>query len=58
MKKVTIERSVVEWEYRALFGKTKVTWALAPVEWTVKDPRTQRSAARRLASRKTRNIVT
>ena len=51
MKKVQIDRPVVEWKYRSLFGMTKVTWALAPVEWTVKDPKIQRGVARRLARR-------
>ena len=51
MKKIQIDRPVVEWKYRSLFGMTTQTWVLAPVEWTVKDPRTQRGATRRLVNR-------
>ena len=51
MKKIRIERKVVEWEYRSLFGKTKTTWVLAPIELTVKDPKVQKGTARRLARR-------
>lgn len=50
-KTIRIERPVIEWEYRSLFGKTKVTWALAPIDLKVKDPRTQRGATRRATAR-------
>ena len=51
MKKVQIDRPVVEWQYRSLFGKTKTTWFLAPLEMVVKDPKVQKGTARRLARR-------
>jgi hypothetical protein len=55
--KIQIERKVIEWKYRALFGMTKVTWVLAPIELTVKDPKVQRGATRRLVQRQERNNV-
>ena len=51
MKKIIIDRKVIKWKYRSLFGMTKVTWVLAPIELTVKDPRTQQGAVRRLDQR-------
>lgn len=51
MKKIQIERKVIEWKYRSLFGMTKQTWALAPIELTVKDPKIQKGTARRLDRR-------
>ena len=50
-KTIIIERPVIEWKFRALFGMTKVTWALAPIELRVKDARTQRGATRRATAR-------
>lgn len=52
MKKIQIERKVVEWKYRSLFGMTKVIWALAPIVLEVKDPKVQKGAARRAVSRR------
>ena len=47
MKKIQIDRPVVEWKYRSLFGMTKVTWALAPwdiaVDIAVADEEAQRA---------------
>ena len=54
MKTIRIDRPVAEWRMKGIFGQTKVTWSLTPIEWTVKDPKTQKGAARRLAQRKER----
>ena len=51
MKTIRIDRPVVEWKYRSLFGQTKVTWALAPIVLEVKDPKVQEGTARRLDRR-------
>ena len=50
-KKISIERKVIEWEYRALFGKTKVTWVLPPLEMEVKNPNISKGASRRMEAR-------
>lgn len=50
-KTIRIERKVIEWEYRSLFGMTKIQWVLAPIELKVKDARTQKGATRRATAR-------
>ena len=52
MKKIEIERKVVEWKYRALFGMTKVTWVLEPIRLEVRNPNASRGITRRAKVRR------
>ena len=49
---IQIERKVVEWRYRSLFGMTKVTWVLAPIRLETRNPNASRGVIRRANSRK------